>query len=182
MLVLDVIEIIPHLGKYKYDTWRILPVKCYTDNYVCLRSYIRNINSYTARLQFSNELDKCTNNIVVYEAILLGLQKLRAIGVQRCTLRTDSKVFVGQIEKEYAREPTLERYLALGRRMENFFKGFIIECIDKNKNSEADELAKATARNTPLLVDVFLQVISDASIKTIEPKPRVINVIQGKDW
>jgi hypothetical protein len=91
-------------------------------------------------------------------------------------------VFVGQIEKEYAREPTLERYLALGRRMENFFKGFIIECIDRNKNSEADELAKATARNTPLLVDVFLQVISDASIKTIEPKPRVINVIQGKDW
>jgi ribonuclease HI len=30
---------------------------------------------------------------------LLGLQKLRAIGVQRCIVHTDSKVVAGQIEK-----------------------------------------------------------------------------------
>jgi hypothetical protein len=36
---------------------------------------------YTLRLQFSKEIDKCTNNIAEYEAILLGLHKLRAIGV-----------------------------------------------------------------------------------------------------
>jgi hypothetical protein len=46
MLVLDMIEILPPLGKYKYDTWRILPVKWCIDNSVHLRSYIRNINSY----------------------------------------------------------------------------------------------------------------------------------------
>jgi hypothetical protein len=66
--------------------------------------------------------------------------------------------------------------------MGNFFKGFTIEHIDKNKNSEADELAKAATHNTPLPADVFLQVISDASIKTIKLKPRVINAIQSKDW
>jgi ribonuclease HI len=44
--------------------------------------------SYTTGLQFSNEADKCINNIAEYEAILLGLRKLRAIGVQTCTLRT----------------------------------------------------------------------------------------------
>jgi hypothetical protein len=33
------------LGKYKYDTWRIVPVKCYIDNFVRLRSYIRNANT-----------------------------------------------------------------------------------------------------------------------------------------
>jgi hypothetical protein len=27
-------------GKYKYDTWRILPVRCYINNFVLLRSYI----------------------------------------------------------------------------------------------------------------------------------------------
>jgi ribonuclease HI len=69
---------------------------------------------YAARLQFVGETDKCTNNIAEYEAILLGFQKQRAIGVQPCVLRTDSKVVSGQIEKEcIAREPTLERYLAL---------------------------------------------------------------------
>jgi hypothetical protein len=46
MLVLDMIEILPPLGKYKYDTWRILPVKCYIDNSMCLWSYIRNVNMH----------------------------------------------------------------------------------------------------------------------------------------
>jgi ribonuclease HI len=81
-------------------------------------------------LQFSSEADKCTNNIVEYEAILLGLRKLRAIGVQRCTLRTDSKVVSEQIKKEcITREPTLEKYLALVRRMESYFKEFTIKYI-----------------------------------------------------
>jgi ribonuclease HI len=120
------------------------------------------------RLQFSKETYKCTNNIAEYEAILLGLQKLRAIGVQRCILCINSKVVVGQIEKEcIAMEPTLEKYLALVRRMGKNFNGFTVECIDRNKNSEADELAKVAARNNPLPVDVFLQAITDASIKTI---------------
>jgi hypothetical protein len=66
--------------------------------------------------------------------------------------------------------------------MESFFKGFTIEYIDRNKNSKADELVKAAARNTPLSAYVLLQVISDASIKTIKPKSRVINIIQGEDW
>jgi hypothetical protein len=45
VLVLDMIAILPPLGKYKYDAWRILSVKCYIDNSVCLWSYIRNVNS-----------------------------------------------------------------------------------------------------------------------------------------
>jgi ribonuclease HI len=137
---------------------------------------------YAARLQFSKEIDKCTNNIIEYEAILLELRKLRAIRVQRCILCTDSKVVVDQIEKEcIAREPTLKKYLTLVRRMEIFFKGFTIEYIDRNKNSEADELTKAVARNNPLPADVFSQTISDASIKTIKSEPRVIDIIQGED-
>jgi hypothetical protein len=66
--------------------------------------------------------------------------------------------------------------------MEKNFWGFTVEYIDRNKNIEADELAKGAARNTPLLADVFLQTISDASIKMIKPKPKVINNIHGEDW
>jgi hypothetical protein len=44
MLVLDMIENLTPLGKYKYNTWRILPMKCYIDNSVRLRSCIRNVN------------------------------------------------------------------------------------------------------------------------------------------
>jgi hypothetical protein len=52
--------------------------------------------------------------------------------------------------------------------MENHFKGFTVEYIEQNKNTEANELAKAIARNTPLPTDVFFQVIEDVSVKTVE--------------
>jgi hypothetical protein len=66
--------------------------------------------------------------------------------------------------------------------MENHFKGFSVEYIKRSKNTEVDELAKAATRNTPLWAGVFLQVISSASIKTVEPEPRTINLIHGEDW
>jgi hypothetical protein len=108
---------------------------------------------------------------------------LRAFGLQTCVLHTDSKVVSGKIEKEcIAREATLEKYLALVRRMENYFKGFMMQYIEKNKNTEADDLAKVTARNMPMPVDVFFQVIEEASVRTVMPEPRLINIIEGKDW
>jgi hypothetical protein len=64
----------------------------------------------------------------------------------------------------------------------NFFQGFHRRVYRQNKNAEADELAKAATRNTPLPADVFRQIISVASIKIIEPEPRVINIIQGEEW
>jgi hypothetical protein len=43
--------------------------------------------------------------------------------------------------------------------MENYLKGFTVEYIERAKNVKVVELAKVTAHNTPLPVDVFLQVI-----------------------
>jgi ribonuclease HI len=75
---------------------------------------------YVAQLQFIAEVDKCSNNIAEYGVVLLGLHKLRAMGVYYCMLKIDSKVIMSQIEKEcMARDKTLERYLAVIRRMEN---------------------------------------------------------------
>jgi ribonuclease HI len=108
----------------------------------------------------------------------LGLHKLRAIGVQTCTLCTYSKVVVGQIEKEWiTRDPTLNQYLVLVRRIENDFKGFTVKYIERTRKAEADKLAMVTAHNTSLPTDVFFQVILDASNKTVEAEPRVINLI-----
>jgi CRISPR/Cas system-associated protein Cas10 (large subunit of type III CRISPR-Cas system) len=59
---------------------------------------------------------------------------LRALRVQHCIMKTDLKVVASQIEKEcIARDETLERYLAAMRRMEKFFKGFIVQYIERTK-------------------------------------------------
>jgi hypothetical protein len=112
----------------------------------------------------------------------LGLRKLRAIGMQTCMLHTDSKVVAGQIEKEcIAREPTLDKYLALVRRMESYFRGFMVEYIECNKITEADDLAKVAARNTPMPADVFFHVLKDALVKTVLPELGLVNIIEGED-
>jgi hypothetical protein len=66
--------------------------------------------------------------------------------------------------------------------MENYFKGFTVEYIERNKNTKVDDLAKVVAHNMPMPVDVFFLVLEDASIKTIESEPMLINIIEGEDW
>jgi hypothetical protein len=66
--------------------------------------------------------------------------------------------------------------------MERFFKGFTVQHIERAKNTEADELAKAAARKVELPPDVFFQVIEDSSVKTVKPEPRMVNVVQWEDW
>jgi ribonuclease HI len=98
---------------------------------------------YAAHLHFTVEIDKCNNNIAEYEAVLLGLRKLRVMGVQNCILKTYSKVIAGQIKKECtARDACLERYIAIVSRIENYFKGFTVKYIKRAKNIEADELTR----------------------------------------
>jgi hypothetical protein len=74
---------------------------------------------YVARLSFALESDRCTNNIAEYEAVILGLRKLKALGVTTCIIKIDSKVVAGQIEKDYsAKDPALLLYFTAIRSLE----------------------------------------------------------------
>ena len=78
---------------------------------------------YAARLEF-----KCTNNIAEYEAVLLGLQKLKTVGIRRAILKSDSQVITGHVDKSSkVKDPKLEKYLDTVRRMEASFKGFSVK-------------------------------------------------------
>jgi ribonuclease HI len=146
---------------------------------------------YATRLSFALESDRCTNNIAEYEAVILGLRKLRALGVTTCIFRTDSKVVAGQVEKDYAaKDPALMKYLAAVRSLERQFKGFTLQQVDRGKNEEADTLAKAAARGEALPSDVFYHVIGTPAIHSPEGLQitndteghRIVNLIMTKDW
>jgi ribonuclease HI len=78
---------------------------------------------YATHLSFALETYRCTNNIAEYEAVILGLRKLRALGVATCIIRIDSKVVVGQVEEYSAKDPALMQYLTAVRSLERQFKG-----------------------------------------------------------
>jgi ribonuclease HI len=124
---------------------------------------------YAARLSFALESDRCTNNIAEYEAVILGLRKLRALGVTTCIVKTDSKVVASQVEKEYsAKDPALMQYLTAVRSLERQFKGFTLQHVDRARNEEADALAKAAARGKTLPSDVFYHVIGTPVVRNPE--------------
>jgi ribonuclease HI len=82
---------------------------------------------YAIKLYFS-----CTNNIAEYEALLLGLRKLKAMGIRRAILKTDSQVISGHVDKRSnARDPKLEKYLDAVRRLEASFERFSVKNIPR---------------------------------------------------
>jgi ribonuclease HI len=88
----------------------------------------------------------CTNNIAEYEALLLGIRKLKAMGIRREILKSDSQVIFGHVDKSSkARDLKLEKYLDTIRRMEASFEGFSIKNIPRGENEHADLLAKSAA-------------------------------------
>jgi ribonuclease HI len=93
----------------------------------------------------------CTNIIAEYEALLLGLQKLKAMGIRRTILKTNSQVISGHVDKSSkARDPKLEKYLDVVRRLEASFEGFSVNNILRGENEHADLLAKSAAQGLPL--------------------------------
>jgi hypothetical protein len=65
--------------------------------------------------------------------------------------------------------------------MENHFKAYTVEYIERSRNTEADGLAQAATNKMPLSTNIFFQVIEDASVKMFEQEPRLINFIEGED-
>jgi ribonuclease HI len=146
---------------------------------------------YAARLSFALESDRCTNNIAEYEAVILGLRKLKALDVTTYIIKTDSKVVAGQIEKDCSeKDPALLQYLTAVRSLEKQFKGFTLQHVDRARNKEADVLAKAAARGEALPSDVFYHVIGTSAVHSPEGLQittnteghRIVNLIMVEDW
>jgi ribonuclease HI len=133
---------------------------------------------YVARLDFS-----CTNNIAEYEALLLGLRKLKAMGIRRAILKTDSQVISGHVDKSCkARDLKLEKYLDIVRRIEASFEGFSVKNIPRGENEHADLLAKSAAQGLPLPSEVFFETIRAPSVELLERAVLTISPVHSKDW
>jgi ribonuclease HI len=135
---------------------------------------------YAARLIFTND-EHSTNNTTEYEALLLALRKIKALGQQTFIIKTDSKVLQEHIEKESeASNPVLMKYLEKVREMERHFKGYSVQHIPRDDNNEVEKIAKAAARNQEMPPDVFFELIKELSIK--ETKPKIVYIVETCDW
>jgi ribonuclease HI len=132
---------------------------------------------YAIKLDFS-----CTNNIAEYEALLLGLRKLKAMGIRRAILKTDLQVISVHVDKSSkARDSKLEKYLDAVRRLEASFEGFSVKNIPRGENEHADLLAKSAAQGLPLPLEVFFETIKAPSIELMERAVLTISLVHSED-
>jgi ribonuclease HI len=123
-----------------------------------------------------------TNNIAEYEALLLGLRKLKAIGIRRAILKSNSHVISGHIDKSSkAWDPKLEKYLDAVQRMEASFEGFSVKNISRGENEHVDLLAKSVAQGLPLPLEVFSETIKAPSVKLMERAVLTISPVHSED-
>jgi ribonuclease HI len=146
---------------------------------------------YVARLSFALESDRCTNNIAEYEAVIMGLRKLRALGVTTCIVRTDSKVVAGQVKKILSKRPRAHAISHSCPQSRETVQGLHpTACVDHGRNEEADALAKAAAKGEALPSDVFYHVIGTPAVRNPEDLQitndaeghHIVNLIMGEDW
>jgi hypothetical protein len=82
------------------------------------------------------------------------------------------------------------QYLFVVRSLERQFKGFTLQHIERNKNEEADMLAKAAAKGELLPSDVFFHTIGTPALRNHEGLQitqdldgrRIVNLIMAEDW
>jgi ribonuclease HI len=138
---------------------------------------------YAARLDYKDPSNRCTNNTTEYEALLLGLRKVRALGASNFLVKCDAKVIKDHVEKESeAREPELVKYLAEVHKMERHFRGFTIEHLPRKNNGKADELAKKATRGEAMPSNVFFEILTAPSTRPDKQPLSTVNAIASLDW
>jgi ribonuclease HI len=89
---------------------------------------------YAAKLEF-----QCTNYIAEYEAMLLGLRKLKVMGVKHAILKSDSQVILGHVDKSNkVKRSSLDKYLEMVQRMECSIEGFYVKNIPRADDEHAE--------------------------------------------
>lgn len=90
----------------------------------------------------SQYLGHTTNNVAEYRALLLGLERALACGVQKLEVRADSELLIKQLRGEYrVRSAGLQPLYEQARRLIARFTSVKLVHVRRELNVEADRLA-----------------------------------------
>lgn len=93
-------------------------------------------------IRISEYIGEANNHVAEFMALIRGLEEAVKLGPQLVSMRSDSKIVVSSVEKEYVKneeyKPYLDRALQLIGQIDLFF----IKWIPDNQNKAADALAR----------------------------------------
>ncbi|RDY14220.1 pol, partial [Mucuna pruriens] len=86
---------------------------------------------------------RASNNQAEYEALLAGMKLAKEVGAKRLTVKSDSKLIIGQVNGDYqAKDPQLAKYCERAASTASSFDKFTLLHVPREQNERADLLAK----------------------------------------
>ena len=90
-------------------------------------------------------IGRATNNVAEYRALLLGIERARALGARELDLVGDSELVVKQVKGEYrVKDGGLRPLHAEVRRALEPFERWSIRHVRREQNADADALVNET--------------------------------------
>ena len=93
-------------------------------------------------VQISEYIGIANNHVAEFTALIRGLEEAKKLGTSIVSIRSDSKIVVSSIEKEYVKNEEFKPLLTQALDLVNSFDLFFIKWIPDNQNKAADALAR----------------------------------------
>ncbi|GKU96885.1 hypothetical protein SLEP1_g10067 [Rubroshorea leprosula] len=114
-----------------------------------------------------------TNNMVEYEALLLGLQLTTELKVEAIQIYSDSQLVVNQVNSicEVV-DPVMIKYATLVAELKSKFQKFNLSKIPRAENEQADSFSKFASDGNQSFRSAFVEILDEPSFL----KPRMMEV------
>ncbi|MEK3765358.1 MULTISPECIES: ribonuclease HI family protein [unclassified Solibacillus] len=100
-------------------------------------------------IKISEPIGMTNNHIAEFTALIRGLEEALKIGATFVSMRSDSKIVVSSIEKEYVKNEEFKPFLLEALALIEQFDLYFIKWIPDKENKAADALAReAILKNT----------------------------------
>lgn len=93
-------------------------------------------------IQISEYIGETNNHIAEFKALIRGLEEAFKLKTSLVSVRSDSKIVVSSMEKQYVKSEEYKPLLEKALQLSNEFDLFFIKWIPDNQNKAADTLAR----------------------------------------
>ena len=94
------------------------------------------------QIKISEPIGMTNNHLAEFTALVRGLEEALKIGATFVSMRSDSKIVVSSVEKEYVKNEEFKPYLVNALAIIEQFELFFIKWIPDKENKAADVLAR----------------------------------------
>ncbi|MFJ8235239.1 ribonuclease HI family protein [Ureibacillus sp. NPDC094379] len=93
-------------------------------------------------LKISEYIGETNNHVAEFTALIRALEEAKKLGTNLVSIRSDSKIVVASIDKQYVKSEEYKPYLEQALKLAEEFSLFFIKWIPDSQNKAADALAR----------------------------------------